>query len=198
MSGVSEAKSTPDNTGRKDDTGKAPIALIPHVAMVEEAKAFEDGRKKYGTWNYMRGMAALRLMSAVFRHEWAWLWGELRAPDSGVHHLGHARAGLAMIMQLEEYGKLIDDRYTVPSVEQPAVEVKASRPKLEVGRTYKNGYGSAVTILSYKESSDNFWNNAMHPYIADNGSAYHEFGYFMYGASSAADLILDTPSPAEG
>jgi hypothetical protein len=104
-------KSSSEIRGTKHDDGKPPLALIPRTALVEEALAFLDGKRKYGQWNYLKGLEAVQLVSAVQRHITAWLEGEERASDSGVHHLGHARAGLAMLMNLQKTGKLIDDRY---------------------------------------------------------------------------------------
>ena len=40
----------------------------------------------------------------------AWAEGEEAAPDSGVHHLGHARACLGILLDAQETGNLIDDR----------------------------------------------------------------------------------------
>lgn len=105
-----KAREKTKSIGRKNDSGKPPLALIPAVAEEAEAMAFADGKRKYGQWNFMQGLEAMQLASAVRRHLASWISGEQCAQDSGVHHLGHARAGLAMIMALEASGKLIDDR----------------------------------------------------------------------------------------
>lgn len=97
--------------GIKHDQGKAPLGLIPGPALIEEAKAFADGRKKYGQWNYKKGMDWTRLLDAALRHIVAFKEGEQCAEDSGVHHLGHARACLGMLMDYEANGLGNDDRY---------------------------------------------------------------------------------------
>jgi hypothetical protein len=103
--------SAPAPAAKKFDTEKPPVAIIPHVAEIAEAAAFAEGRNKYGLWNYLQGgLTAIQLLSAVRRHIGLYLAGEQVASDSGVHHLGHARAGLAMVLDLEARGLLIDDR----------------------------------------------------------------------------------------
>lgn len=101
---------TSTSKGTKYDGGKPKIALIPYVALEEEGKAFLHGEIKYGKHNYKQGMEALRLASAAQRHIGLWLSGIEIDADSGAHHLGCARANLAMIMELQKIGKLDDDR----------------------------------------------------------------------------------------
>jgi hypothetical protein len=73
--------------------------------------AFGDGAGKYGPYNW-RGnkVKASVYIAAAKRHLAAWLDGERLAPDSGVHHLGHARACLAILLDAEATGNLVDDR----------------------------------------------------------------------------------------
>lgn len=97
--------------GKKDDTGKPDISLIPYVALVHEARAFEDGQRKYSRYNFMQGFEVTRLAAACMRHVMKYLWENTFDSDSGVHHLGHARACLAMILALEANGNLTDNRY---------------------------------------------------------------------------------------
>jgi hypothetical protein len=49
-------------------------------------------------------------VDAALRHLNAWFDGEQEASDSGVHHLGHARACMAILLDAEATGNLIDDR----------------------------------------------------------------------------------------
>jgi hypothetical protein len=97
----------------KDRIGvtKPPLDLIPPAAELHEAMAFGDGAGKYGPYNW-RGnkVKASVYIAAAKRHLAAWLDGERLAPDSGVHHLGHARACLAILLDAEATGNLVDDR----------------------------------------------------------------------------------------
>lgn len=106
------------STGRKDDSAKAPMALIPPIALEAAARAFQNGLK-YGQFNYLRGLEATRILSALLRHVSKWNAGEEIDPDSGVHHLGHAIACCAMLLHLQQTGKLVDDRWRPDGTEPP-------------------------------------------------------------------------------
>lgn len=100
-------------TNPKDAVGskKLPLSVIPSVALAEEAKALLDGACKYGRHNYrITGVRASVYYDAVMRHLMAWWEGENCAADSGVHHLAHARACLAILLDAEYMHKLNDDR----------------------------------------------------------------------------------------
>lgn len=101
-----------EEKAKKFDSGKPPMALIPPAGEVHEALAMANGQVKYGTHNYLQGgLTALQLLSAAKRHINAFIQGEEIAADSGVHHLGHARACLGMLLQLQALGTLVDDRF---------------------------------------------------------------------------------------
>jgi len=90
---------------------KCPIHLVPPVAIAHEAMAFKDGAEKYGPYNWREhAISASVYYSAAMRHLAAWWDGEDKAPDSRVHHLGHARACLALLLDAAAVGKLNDDR----------------------------------------------------------------------------------------
>lgn len=127
-----------DGKAVKHDAGKPPLALIPPHAELLEAEAFADGRGKYGLHNYLEGgLTAVQLVSSVKRHINAWLRGEELAPDSKVHHLGHARAGLGMLIELQAQGTLVDDRYRRPaplkSVYSVVAIAKLSKSRISLG-----------------------------------------------------------------
>lgn len=92
-----EQPEPPKAQAKKSDMNKPPIALVPRAGLELEALAFEHGRKKYGAWNWCLGLPHERLASAALRHIIAWMDGEDNDPESGVSHIGHARACLGMI-----------------------------------------------------------------------------------------------------
>ena len=95
-------------------TRKVPLGQVPPVALAHESCAFRDGALKYGFRNWRtKGLASVYI-DALKRHVSAWEECEEYAPDSGVHHLGHAHACLAILLDAQETGNLIDDR--VPGV----------------------------------------------------------------------------------
>lgn len=100
-------------TNPKDLIGakKVDIAQVPPVALLHEAMAFMDGDAKYGYRNWRGNKVSAKIyISACMRHLNAWAEGEEIASDSGVHHLGHARACLGILLDAQETGSLLDDR----------------------------------------------------------------------------------------
>jgi len=73
--------------------------------------AFKDGAEKYGPYNWRgESVSASVYVAACYRHLHAWFDREELAQDSKAHHLGHARACLAIILDAASVGKLVDDR----------------------------------------------------------------------------------------
>lgn len=103
----------PRSTNPKDRVGlkKPPIHLVPAVAIIHEAMAFKNGAEKYGPYNWRgESVSASVYIAACYRHLMVWFDGEEFALDSRVHHLGHARACLAIILDAGAAGMLVDDR----------------------------------------------------------------------------------------
>jgi hypothetical protein len=98
-------------SGMKFDNGKVDLSLIPYTALIEEAKGFMFGEKKYARDNFKEGLASHRLVAASLRHILAWHEGEDLDPESGANHLGHARCCLAMLLECERLGTLQDTRF---------------------------------------------------------------------------------------
>ena len=96
--------------GTKHDMGKAQLSLIPYEALKAEAAAFEFGVKKYSRNNYKGGFKQSRLLDACLRHVMAYAHGENNDLESGISHLGHARACLGMLLQNIADGRSEDDR----------------------------------------------------------------------------------------
>ena len=98
--------------GKKYDNGKPRISLIPREAIEGAAMALTYGAKKYEEdHNYKKGLLFSRLVDASMRHIIAWADGENLDPESGLSHLDHALASLAMLKFMEQNRPEMDDRY---------------------------------------------------------------------------------------
>jgi hypothetical protein len=108
-----ESFSAIDKSNPKDLIGsrKVSITKFPAAALLHGAHAMGNGAAKYGSYNW-RGnpVRASIYIDAAIRHLSAWFEGEEHAADSGVHHLGHALASIAIILDAQETGNLINDR----------------------------------------------------------------------------------------
>ncbi|SRR6266566_1137828 len=103
----------PESNNPKDRIGQAKVSLtsIPAVALLHEAKAMMNGASRYGRYNWREhSVLASIYVDAALRHLFAWFEGEEEAADSGVHHLGHLRACVGILLDAQSMGNLVDDR----------------------------------------------------------------------------------------
>jgi hypothetical protein len=97
----------------KQDVGakKAPLELVPPVLMIAASAALANGAEKYGAYNYREaGVKASIYYAAALRHLSAWWDGEEIAEDSGVDHLAHVAACIAILLDTKSIGRMVDDR----------------------------------------------------------------------------------------
>ena len=100
-------------TNPKDAIGsqKLPLHLWPTTATAMGCLGLLDGALKYGRANWrVSGVRASIYFDAASRHMNAWFEGEECDPDSGLPHLSHALACLAIVVDAQAAGKLEDDR----------------------------------------------------------------------------------------
>ena len=111
---------TTNNSGYPDDNPKTvlgvtktPLHLVPPSAKYHLAAAFADGASKYGPYNWRdKTVSASVYMAAAQRHIDDWWDGENVSRDAGVHHLAHAMACMAIVLDAMSVGRLNDDRPT--------------------------------------------------------------------------------------
>ena len=101
----------PENPKDAIANGKIPMHLWPSTATAMGSLALLYGARLYGRSNWREaGVRASVYVSACQRHLAAWFEGEDNDPDSGLPHLGHALACLAILVDAQAAGKLTDDR----------------------------------------------------------------------------------------
>lgn len=104
--------------GKKNDAEKVPMDLLSHEALVEIAKVFGFGAKKYARHNYRGGIAYSRLVAAAYRHLGAFNSGEDVDPESGLPHVAHLGCCVVMLLDMLREHPELDDRYK-PTKEIP-------------------------------------------------------------------------------
>ena len=122
--GTTEALTYPDNNPKTAiGVTKVPLHLVPPSAKHYLAEALADGAKKYTPYNWRRAAISSSVyVAAMQRHIDAYWDGEDKAADSGVHHLAHAMACCALLLDAMSIGKLHDDR--PPKGESPALHLR--------------------------------------------------------------------------
>lgn len=97
----------------KDALGlaKVDLSVVPPAAMLHLASAMMDGAVKYGPFNWRENEVLARVyVAAAMRHLLQFLDGENVDPVSQVHHLAHAMACCAIVLDADETGNLDDNR----------------------------------------------------------------------------------------
>ena len=121
--------------GRKDDSAKPRMDLIPPELLLGVADVLTYGAAKYAPRNWEKGMSWGRVFGAMMRHMWAWWAGQRVDPESGLPHLHHAACCVAFLMAYEARGSGTDDRHmaalgeraTIPNESLPFDEHVALR-----------------------------------------------------------------------
>lgn len=102
------SQQAPLNTAKKFDSDKPNISLVPSTLILGAAQVMTFGAAKYGTRNYMKSKGdpayCDRLYSAIQRHLLAYQDGEKIDPESGLSHLHHVTANIAILIDLGAHG----------------------------------------------------------------------------------------------
>lgn len=108
--------------GKKNDSKKPMLELIPVEFTIGTARPLTHGAKKYGTDNFRQGISYRRLLAAAKRHLEMEIAGIEKDSDSGMEHWEHAAASLAMYAFMKKHRKDLDDRYKYTEAEKKAIE----------------------------------------------------------------------------
>lgn len=94
---------------KKYDQGKPMYHTAPTYGMEEITKVFTYGANKYGAFNHHDGIEYCRYVDAAVRHINDFLQHE-DIDESGLPHLAHAAASLAIVIESMKLGFGTDDR----------------------------------------------------------------------------------------
>lgn len=88
--------------GRKFDSAKPKMYLLPPKAIVEVSKVLTFGAEKYDEENWRKlDNLQNRYTGGALRHLFAHLDGELKDPETGYSHLAHAMCCLLFKLEIE-------------------------------------------------------------------------------------------------
>lgn len=112
---------------------KAQLHLSPSTALDAMAGAFTLGAQKYGAYNWReRTVSTSTYVAAAERHIRQYFERQNIDPESGHHHLGHAMACLAILIDADAFGCLIDDRPKVGRHDRANAAPMKSGPKRDL------------------------------------------------------------------
>ena len=91
---------------------KPPLLLMPPAAHLACCKVMELGAKKYGAYNWRKNAVLANVyITAAMRHLYQYADGQDVDEESGMLHIAHAMACMAIMLDADMTGNLIDDRY---------------------------------------------------------------------------------------
>lgn len=97
--------------GRKNDTNKVRLDLLPNVALRAIAWVLTFGTVKYDSWNWAQGMAWSRLIASARRHLNDFIDGIDYDEESGFLHLANLGCCVLFLLTYQILGLGKDDRY---------------------------------------------------------------------------------------
>lgn len=84
--------------------GKGDMVSLPNEAILRLSKHYENGAKKYGRWNYTKGIPVSSFMDSALRHIFKYLDGQ-----DDEDHLSAAAFNILGAMEMEaKHKELID------------------------------------------------------------------------------------------
>lgn len=101
----------PSNPKDRAATDRLDLSLFPDTAVAYGALAFTEGDLKYGGYNWRKaGVKASVYIAALRRHVAKWWNGSNDDPHTRVMHLANALSCIAVMIDAEVGGMLVDDR----------------------------------------------------------------------------------------
>lgn len=117
-------------TNPKDVVGSRKLAfsVLPWRVLCNVALAMMEGALKYGRHNYRAAgvRASVYFDAVVGRHLTDWWEGVDIDPDSNLHHLDKAIAGLMVMRDSMLQGNFVDDRPPIGKVDMASLNMAAS------------------------------------------------------------------------
>ena len=94
----------------KRDGGKAPLELVTVTFVTGVSRVLQHGARKYGAWNWTKGLPWMRTYASVLRHMYLWAIGEEKDEESGLSHLYHAATNIMFLDTWSRTHRELDDR----------------------------------------------------------------------------------------
>lgn len=141
---VDQHSNNPKNLAARD---RIKIAYIPPVALAHLAHALMDGAAKYNAYNWReKSIALMEYVSAAHRHLLDFTDGEEEAKDSLCHHLGHAMACCAIMLDAIERKNAIDDRPKSGNVSDVFIKLEEKARQRNAARAITGKSNNAASV----------------------------------------------------
>ena len=100
--------------------GKPRWSLVPQSALIPMVRVLEFGAKKYGDYNWAKGLSIRETCESLKRHLDAFMEGEDIDTESNLSHIGHIQCNAMFIAYMLEHRSDLDDRvdFTLGKIEK--------------------------------------------------------------------------------
>ena len=103
-------KAIEESEGKKFDTDKIRMELLPPEALFGTASVLTFGANKYDDNNWRKGIKYSRVYGALMRHMNAWWAGEELDPETNISHLHHAGCCIMFLQTYVERNNITESR----------------------------------------------------------------------------------------
>lgn len=133
---------------------RVPMHLWPVTATIEGCTGLYDGMRKYGYYNWRTDkVSIMTYVAAINRHIARYIEGKWYAEDSGVSHLGHILASVAVLVDAHHAGEVIDDR-PVSSIDIDSLMDSAERLTKSLDEKHRDRHPVHHYACSNRTASD--------------------------------------------
>ena len=109
-----------EKLGDRFNEGKPRWSLVPQSALIPMVRVLEFGAKKYGDYNWVKGLSIRETCESLKRHLDAFMEGEDDDPESKLSHIGHIQCNALFLSWMYENRPDLDDRvdFTLGKIEK--------------------------------------------------------------------------------
>lgn len=155
---------------------KVPLHLVPPSAKHHLAMALADGARKYGPYNWREHQISVSVYYDAAQRHWDAFWdGEDLAEDSGIHHIAHAMACCALVLDALTLGKLNDDRPSIGAASALQAHFAAKTP-IPYGELIPHLRAAEYLRDLVERDDDAPDQNPVSPIGAQSGTDIHQLG----------------------
>ncbi len=97
--------------GDRNNDGKLQWALVDWKALEPMVQVLEFGANKYAPHNWRKGLPYTKVCESMLRHIYAFMDGQDKDPESGLHHVGHILCNAMFLSNMVRNRADLDDRY---------------------------------------------------------------------------------------
>ena len=99
-----------EKLGDRFNEGKPRWSLVPQSSLIPMVRVLEFGAKKYGDYNWAKGLSIKETCESLKRHLDSFMGGEDIDSESGLTHIGHIQCNAMFLSYMLEYRPDLDDR----------------------------------------------------------------------------------------